>query len=146
MTNDKRPITNHQSLIVLTLTLTLTAFVLRVYRLDFQSLWIDEGWTVYFARLPLAELWHWLQTEEIHPPFYFPAMHEWVRLTGDSDFALRYFSAVFSTVSVPLMFRLGKTLGGARVGLLAALLLAVSPYQIWHAQDARNYALLSAPR
>ena len=117
------------------LGLTLLAFLLRAYRLDFQSLWLDEGWTVYFANLPLSELWHLLQTEEIHPPFYFPSLNIWRHLAGDSEFALRYYSLVFSVLAVPLIYRLGKALGGYRLGAIAALLLAVAPYQIWHAPE-----------
>ena len=31
-------------------------------------------------------------------------------------------------------------MGGARVGLLAALLIALGPFAIWYSDEARNYA------
>ena len=83
------------------LGLTLLAFFLRIYRLDVQSYWIDEAWTIHFASLPLPDLWQLLQTEEIHPPFYFPYINIWHRFVGDSEFALRYFSLVFSVLAIP---------------------------------------------
>ncbi len=126
------------------LSLTLLAFLLRAYRLDFQSYWIDEGWTVYFARQSLAELWHLLQLLEPKPPFYFPSMIYWMKLVGDSEYALRFYSVTFGVLAVPFTYRLGQALGRQRLGLLLALLLTVSPYQIWHAQDARMYSLLTA--
>ncbi|MBN1220934.1 MAG: glycosyltransferase family 39 protein [Anaerolineae bacterium] len=131
-----------QKLIIL--GLTLFAFFLRAYRLDFQSYWIDEGWTVYFANLSLAELWHLLQVAEIMPPFYHPSTIYWVKLVGDSEFAMRFYSLVFGVMAVPFTYRLGKALGDDRLGLLVALLMVVSPYQIWHSQEARMYSILTA--
>jgi 4-amino-4-deoxy-L-arabinose transferase-like glycosyltransferase len=124
--------------------LTLLAFWLRLFALSRQSYWLDEAWTLYFADISLADLWHWLRTEELHPPLYFPLMNFWVRLVGNSEFSTRFVSAVFSTVTIPLIYRLGQTLGSRWVGVIAALLMAVAPYQVWHGQDARNYSMLAA--
>jgi 4-amino-4-deoxy-L-arabinose transferase-like glycosyltransferase len=131
-----------QKLIIL--GLTLLAFGLRAYRLDFQSYWIDETWTVFFANLWLGELWHALQTVEIVPPFYHVLAHFWIKLAGDGEYGLRFYSLIFGVLAVPLTYRLGKDLGDARLGLVAALLLASAPYQIWHSQEARMYSLLTA--
>ncbi|MFC1976369.1 glycosyltransferase family 39 protein [Chloroflexota bacterium] len=131
-----------QKLIIL--GLTLLAFFLRAYRLDFQSYWIDEAWSVYFANLSPAELWHLLRTAEPLPPFYHPATLYWVKLLGDSEYAMRFFSLLFGVMAVPFTYRLGKDLGDDRLGLIVALLMAVSPYQIWHSQEARMYSVLTA--
>ena len=131
-----------QKLIIL--GLTLLAFLLRAYRLDFQSYWIDEGWTVYFANLSLAELWRLLQVIEPKPPLYFPSIIYWIKLVGDSEYALRFYSLIFGVIAVPFTYRLGKDLGDNRLGLVLALLMAISPYQIWHSQDARMYTILTA--
>lgn len=137
----KRPI-SLQKLIVL--GLVLLAFFLRAYRLDFQSYWIDEAWTVYFAGLPLNELLHQLRTVEIHPPLYFPSVNRWVLGVGTGEYALRFYSLIFGVLAIPLVYRLGQALGGRRLGLLGALLMTVAPYQIWHSQEARMYTLLTA--
>lgn len=126
------------------LGLTLLAFGLRAYRLDFQSYWIDESWTVHFVNLPLAELWQALQTVEIHPPLYFPSLKLWRGLLGDGEYALRFYSLLFGTLVVPLTYRLGQALENDRLGLAAALLMTVAPFQLWHSQEARMYSLLTA--
>jgi 4-amino-4-deoxy-L-arabinose transferase-like glycosyltransferase len=126
------------------LGITLLAFLLRAYRLDFQSYWIDEAWSVFFANLSLNEMWHRLNTTEPHPPFYHIATLLWVRQAGDSEYALRFFSLLFGVLAVPFTFRLGQTLGDIRLGLIAALLMAVAPFQIWHSQEARMYSVLTA--
>jgi mannosyltransferase len=128
----------------LVLSLTLLAFLLRVYQLQAQSYWIDEGWTIHYAGMTPAELWYTLQTTKIVPPLYFYAVLFWSQLMGSGEFALRFCSVVFGVLTVPLVFRLGKSLGDRRLGIIAAALVTISPYQIWHSQDARNYAMLTA--
>jgi hypothetical protein len=131
-----------QKLIIL--GLTLLAFLLRAYRLDVQSYWLDEAWTLYFINLPFDRLWHLLQTEEPKPPFYYLTTFQWIRLVGRGEFSLRFFSVIFGTLAIPLTYRLGKALGDSRLGLITALLMAVAPYQIWHSQDARMYSIFTA--
>jgi mannosyltransferase len=133
---------SRQKLIIL--GLTLLAFLLRAYRLGAQSYWIEEAWTLYFARLPLSELWRSLLTEEPKPPFYYFATLYWIQGVGDSEYALRFFSLVFGVMAVPLSYRLGQTLGDERLGILTALLMTVAPYQIWHSQEARMYSIFTA--
>jgi len=55
---------------------------------------------------------------------------------------LRLLPAVFGIVAVPLMFLLGKRLFGARAGLLAATLVAFSPWHIYWSQYGRYYTLV----
>jgi len=142
MTKKQSPTTNCQLLIVL--ALTLIAFALRVYRLDFQSLWIDEGLTLRYAHLSFPELLATLRSVRAVPPLYHALTIYWLQWLGDSDFSLRFFSTIFSVLVIPATYRLGKSLINSRVALVAALLVTVSPFQIWHAQDARNYSMLTA--
>ncbi|GAB4541406.1 MAG: hypothetical protein Kow0063_32230 [Anaerolineae bacterium] len=124
--------------------LIILAFALRAYRLDAQSYWIDEAWTVHFAHFSLAEMWHLLRSTEPFPPLYHPSTIYWVKLLGDSEYALRFYSLVFGVLAIPFTYRLGKELGDSRLGMLAALLMAVAPYQVWHSQEARMYSMLTA--
>ncbi|MCS7259499.1 MAG: glycosyltransferase family 39 protein [Anaerolineae bacterium] len=129
---------------IATSIVVLLAFALRVYRLDAQSYWIDEGWTLHYAALTPAELWHTLQTTRVVPPLYHFLTLYWSALLGYGEYAMRFLSVLCGTLSVPLAMRLGGAFGDARLGFLTALLIAVSPYQIWHSQDARNYTMLTA--
>jgi 4-amino-4-deoxy-L-arabinose transferase-like glycosyltransferase len=121
---------------------TLLAFLLRVWRLDFQPLWWDEGWTVYFATSGIAEMIA-RTAIDIHPPFYYLLLHFWALLAGPSPAAVRLFSAVVGTLSVPLLFLVGRRLLGVKTGLLAALILAVAPFHVYYSQEARMYALVT---
>jgi uncharacterized membrane protein len=76
-------------------------------------------------------------------PLFFLLLRPWRSLTGDSEFALRYPSALLGALAVPLGFVLARQLGFTRrVGLLLGLLLATSPYLVWYGQEAKMYALL----
>lgn len=120
----------------------LAAFALRVYHLDGQSLWSDEGISLVRSTQPLAALLAQMPVE--HVPGYFVMLHAWIALAGVTDFALRYFSLLPSVWAVALIYRLGADLGSRGAGLAAALLLASSGFQVWYAQEARMYSWLLA--
>ena len=118
----------------------LLAFALRLYHLDFQSLWSDEGISLLRSQQALGPMLAEMPVE--HAPLYFVVLHGWMRLTGQSDFALRALSLLFSVLTVSLLYALGRDLFSDRVGLLAAVVLAANPFQVWYAQEARMYSLV----
>lgn len=120
----------------------LLAFGLRVYHLDFQSLWGDEGISLLRAGLPFGEMLRTLPAE--HVPGYWILLRGWVVLTGTTDFGLRYLSVLPSVLAIAFAYRLAADLGSRRAGLIAALLLATGAFQVWYAQEARMYAGLMA--
>jgi mannosyltransferase len=61
---------------------------------------------------------------------------------GNSEGFVRGLSVLFSVATVPIIFFLGARLFGHRVGLLAALLLAINAYHIRYAQETRCYAMV----
>jgi hypothetical protein len=77
---------------------------------------------------------------EPHPPLFYLLAKSWQLLAGESEVAFRLLPLAFSVLAVPLGGRVAHHLAGPASGLLTALLLAVHPWQIWHAQDARMYS------
>ncbi len=122
------------------------AFALRLFRLDFQSLWRDEVDAIRFARAPLADLLLTFVAPGQNGPLYHLLLRPWLSLAGDSEFGLRFFSLIFGVLAVPLIFRLARRLFPSLpvVGWLAALLGATSPYLIWYSQEGKMYALIVA--
>jgi mannosyltransferase len=126
------------------MALILIAYVLRLYRLDAQSVWFDEGWSWYLARLPLAEMAR-VTAADRSPVLYYALLHGWIDLGGQSEFAMRYLSVCADMLTVALIFTLGRALGrGARLIWLATTLYAICPLAIWYAQETRMYALVAA--
>jgi len=115
---------------------------LRFYGLAAQSFWSDEGNSVALARAGLVEI-ATRTALDIHPPLYYWLLHGWMRLTGDSEVAVRSLSAFTDVLLVVITYRLARHLFGRRAGLVAAFAAAISPFQIYYAQEARMYALLA---
>ncbi len=118
----------------------LLAFGLRLHRLGAESLWYDETVSAHLAGKSLPDLVAHT-AGDIHPPGYYALLHVWTRLTGSHDFALAFFSLAFGVLLVALAYRLGARVFGIQAGVLAALLVAVSPYNIWYSQEVRMYTL-----
>lgn len=124
------------------------AFGLRLYDLEGQSLWSDEGLSLYRARLPLGDVLantitvDGVRTNDTNPPFYFLLLHGWYLLFGQNVFLLRYLGVLAGMLSIPLLYGLGRVLFSWRAAVLAALFLALSPFHVWQTQVLRNYALL----
>lgn len=117
--------------------MVLAAF-LRFYLIDSESLWYDEAMSHHYVKETSRELWG----GHTHPPAYYILLYYWTIL-GESEFVLRSMSAVIGIMTVPLIFGLGRTMGTTAIGLLAAFIFAISPFQIKYGQEARMYALLT---
>jgi mannosyltransferase len=126
--------------IVLVLVLMLLAFALRVYQLDHQDLRGDEAATWVYSIRSFAELLDIWKVDP-QPPLYYSLMHEWFPLAGTTEFAIRYVSVMGGLLLVASLITLGRKLVDARTGILVGFLVAVNPYDIYYAQDARPYPL-----
>ncbi|WP_449417598.1 glycosyltransferase family 39 protein [Phormidium nigroviride] len=88
-----------------------------------------------------------LLTESNHPPVYFALAHWWMQMFAPvqgyaSLWGARSLAAFLGVVSVPAIYGLGCLAFRSRlVGQLAAAMMAVSPYSIYLAQEARHYTL-----
>lgn len=128
--------------------LLLLGFGLRLHQLDAQSMWSDEGLSLYRARQSVADLLAGTividgqASQDTNPPLYFLLLSGLRALAGESVFALRYLGVLTAVLSFPLLYKLGKRLGSWQVGLGALFWLAISPLHVWQSQDMRNYTLL----
>ena len=107
----------------------LMALGLRLYRLDGQSLWYDEGVSAFMTTRDPAEIAR-AAAADIHPPLYYWLLAAWAVPFGRGELALRGFSVVCGVLGVWVTWRLGRTHYGEAVGLVAAALLALSPLAV----------------
>jgi uncharacterized membrane protein len=63
-------------------------------------------------------------------------------LFGQSEFIIRLPSALCSAGSIFILYMLGRDLFDERVGQVGAFIIAISPLQLFYAQEARMYAQL----
>ncbi len=142
------------------LGILLLAFFLRVLNLDTRAIWYDEAFAVLYAEKSFAQMWHGTVTlvegaaADVHPLFFYTLLHQWMEAVGQSAFAVRFFSVMFSVGTVAVVYRLARAVfsspptplplgeGSRNVPLLAALIVALAPFAIAYGQEARMYALL----
>jgi 4-amino-4-deoxy-L-arabinose transferase-like glycosyltransferase len=116
----------------------LVGLAARLFRLDHQSLWVDEIFTWHNAevggQLSPADIF---STD--HGPLLQVLLHFLGGWFGESEFLLRLPSALAGACTVPALAALaGRVLGG-RALVPAAWLAALSPFLVWYGQEARNY-------
>ncbi|MDJ0728909.1 MAG: glycosyltransferase family 39 protein [Crocosphaera sp.] len=84
----------------------------------------------------------YLYKEDVHPPFYFILARFWSQLFGSSPEAIRALSAVISLIIFPSIYWLCQELfNTSSVGWMAMGIIAVSPFHVIYAQEARMYSL-----
>ncbi len=122
--------------------MVLIGFALRIYHLAAQGLWYDEAVSWYLTQMSLPQLTAWT-ANDIQPPLYYYLLWFWVRLVGTSEYALRFPSVLFATLTLSLLWRLARRLFGISGAWLALLLALLSPFHVYYAQEARMYTLLT---
>ncbi|MFN8453624.1 MAG: glycosyltransferase family 39 protein [Anaerolineae bacterium] len=124
------------------LLLIFIAFTLRLAWLGYQSLWYDEGVTWLLSQMTLTGLVRWTAAD-IQPPLYYALLWLTTRLFGSSECALRLPSAIFGTLTIPLLYVLARRLFSHSLpALLAAFITTLSPALVYYSQEARMYTLL----
>jgi Dolichyl-phosphate-mannose-protein mannosyltransferase len=79
---------------------------------------------------------------DTNPPLYYLLLNAWTRLTGTGDQALRFFSLLWATLTLPLLWVLGRDLGDRAVGWTAVMLYAWSPVGVFYSIEGRMYSML----
>lgn len=143
----------------------LLAFGWRVQGLTWQSLWRDEVDAIYFATRHLPETLMMFVQPGQNGPLYFVSLRPWFDLVGSSELALRLPSAMAGTLNVLLTWQVARRLlplvpfyadhqtglvtgpmppqRGSSVAWIAALLMALNPYQLWYGQEGKMYTLFT---
>ena len=123
------------------LLIIIAGAILRLYNLTAISLWHDEAFSALLIRYPWGEMFHRIALD-VHPPMYYVFLRFWHYIFGDSLWSLRGFSAVFSIGLIPLAYGFVKSaFKNEKAALVAALLIAVSPFQISFVTEARMYTM-----
>lgn len=128
---------------VILFSITLIGLLLRLYRLNAQSLWYDEAFSVWVSTKSLADMIHPIvQVSWNHPPLHYFLLHVWLKLLGTGDLQARLLSVIFGTLSIVMLYILAKLLFDSKTGLIAALLMTISQLGVMYSQEARPYTQL----
>ncbi len=127
----------------LVIIITFIGGCLRVFVLGTKGLWLDETFSVWVANHNVVDMMQWIVRIDQHPPLYYLLLHYWIALNGDTPYAVRLLSVLFGAGTIPIIYLIGKRMSGVLMGLVAAVLLALSLFNISFAQETRMYTLLT---
>lgn len=124
--------------IKIAILLAVFGLILRLYRIGFLSLWVDEYMHALAAingKFKHGEnngiLLTWLNTI-----FAF--------ILGKNEFSMRFPVALLGAALIPTVYVLGKQIANYRVGLMAAVLTCLSLYLIYWSRVDRPYGMVAA--
>ncbi|HLE14941.1 MAG TPA: glycosyltransferase family 39 protein [Anaerolineales bacterium] len=133
-------LTRQQKLLI---TLVVIGAGVRLYLLAEKSIWLDEAFSITISQRSLVDMLSLIVRTDTHPPLYYLVLKIWL-VFGESETQARLLSTLFSIASIPLIYFVGASLyEDERVGLIAAIILTLSPFQVWYAQETRMYAMLT---
>jgi hypothetical protein len=125
-----------------TLLLILAVIAMRGPALFRVGLWRDEAATHLYATAPTPGAFiDLIRHVEANPPGFFYLMFVWVHAFGSAPAVLKLPSFAFSLVLIWLTYELGQRRHSPRVGLCAAVLIAVAPISTFVSIQGRAYAL-----
>lgn len=119
------------------LLISIGAF-LRFYRLDWHSLWADEGGSILVAGMNFHSMFSFIIHQDAHPPLFFLILHGVLAL-GSSEFLLRVPSAFFGILSISMTYLIAGRLFNTITARIALFLMAFSAAQIYITQEIRMY-------
>ncbi len=127
---------------------------LRFYHNTSISLWHDEAFSALMIRYSWPEMFRRLALD-VHPPMYYIFLKVWHYVFGDKLLSLRGFSILFGVLTIWATWLFVKyvftphhsaTASGTgrrseKMALWAALLVAISTFQLQYVTEARMYTM-----
>lgn len=140
---------------IVLLLLCISAFLyLSVVFIFSNSIWFDEGFTVFLIKLPPSQIIHYTSLD-VHPPLYYLLLKIWALIFNYQLFSLRYFSLFCGVLCIIAMHFLLKIIAvifrsksssflslSFIARFFALLIFATNSFFITHASEARMYSLV----
>jgi 4-amino-4-deoxy-L-arabinose transferase-like glycosyltransferase len=117
------------------------SLALRLPGLESRPIWYDEAFSLLLAARPSTDVLSGTAADTM-PPLYYLLLGAWGTL-GNAIWQLRTLNVVLGVALVGLVFLLGRELHGRTAAGWAAMLAAISPLLVYHAQELRMYTLLT---
>ncbi len=122
----------------------IAALLLRIYHINFQSIWLDEILSMNNSnpKLSMKQFYEGIMFWEFMPHMYFLILRFVFDIFGYSTTVARLFSAIIGVFGVYSIYLFGKELINKRSGLIAAALVCVNFFHISYSQEVRPYGML----
>ncbi len=130
------------------LLLTVMAAALRFWKLGEWGFYYDELYTVdHSLHIRWHAVWGLPALDSLHREIRHVPLTPWLMrmvfsIAGASEWSARLVQAVFGAAAPPVFYLLFRQMSNRWVGFIGALLIAVSPWHIYHSQEARYYSVV----
>lgn len=113
---------------------------MRLFEITQKNLWFDE---VFSWHISLNSFYEIIvrTSNDIHPPLYYFVLKIWMFLFGDSVFAIRLLSSVFTSSAIFFIYPVSRRFLSPVNSLIVLLLYIISPLNIYYSQEARMAAM-----
>lgn len=118
----------------------VVALGLRLIALESRSIAYDDAFSFFLSRQSLGQIITGTAADTM-PPLYYFLLHYWM-LLGTQVWFLRLLSVILNLGTIWLFYACVKEIADEDSAFWSALMAALSPLQIYHAQDIRMYALV----
>lgn len=129
--------------IIASLAALVAFIVVRCRDLTTYGLWMDEVYSVRFARASWPGLIEQTAADAVHPPLFYILLKIWITIGGESLLWLKLLPLLFSIASIFAIYLVARELSVSN-GEFAIALIFISPNAllIYYAQELRMYGLL----
>jgi 4-amino-4-deoxy-L-arabinose transferase-like glycosyltransferase len=138
--------TKIKRILIIGIGILLLAFILRIYRLTALPIFVDEAIYIRWAQVMRAEeTLRFLPLSDGKQPLFMWSVIPFLKLFADPLFAGRFTSVLTGLATVVGVFLVGKLLfKSKRVGFLAAVIYAISPFSVFFDRMALVDSMLAA--
>ncbi len=119
----------------------ILGFMIRFYHLETPGMWWDEILVAITSKYPTNYIFEWASSVEVHSPYF----HLFVKLItqmGESDFALKFFPALFGVLSIFLIYKFANEYFSWPCGLVACTIFAFNPIHVIMSRQLRPYSIV----
>lgn len=126
---------------VLLIVIICIGIFLRLINIISEQLWEDEAISIAMATSSNNKFWT-IVIGDIHPPLYYLILRAWIYMFGNSVLSARLLSAIFSILTMPILYLIGKEIADDKFGLIVIFIYSISPFSIFFANEVRAYSLI----
>ncbi len=124
----------------------LTVFVIlnllvKFYYLPQESIYGDEGYSIFHAQKSLGELTDVFLHDQ-NPPLHIILLHFWMEVFGVSDVSAKSLSVILSVLCSIVLFAFAKKYLNRPTTIVVSVLFLLSNPQLFYSHEIRTYALV----
>lgn len=120
--------------------LLLLAALLMLHKIGVWSVWHDESFTTLLISYDYSELLRRAKLD-VHPPLYYLVLKPYAEVFGSTETALRSFSVITMLGTYGFMYAILRKVFDKTVAGWGLFFLAIAPFTLRYAQEARMYGL-----